>query len=257
MSMWKSIRVAILLLILAVVAINRLQEQRSLNWQQRFYVGLYPINVDHSPVVQRYLDGLHANDFSVIASTLNSEAQRYGVALSSPIQVQLGPQIADVPPAPPQDGSLVNVILWSLKLRYYAWTHNPDMPIRPNVRLYLLYYDPAQHNRLSHSTALDNGRVGRVNVFASSKQVDQNLVVIAHELLHTFGATDKYDLGTNLPFFPSGYAAPQQVPLYPQQTAELMGGRVPVTAQKAVMPESLRQVLVGNLTAREIGWVKQ
>ena len=54
-------------------------------------------------------------------------------------------------------------------------------------------------------------------------------MVIAHELLHTLGATDKYDLRTNQPAHPDGFAEPDREPLYPQSFAELMGGRIPVS----------------------------
>lgn len=45
-----------------------------------------------------------------------------------------------------------------------------------------------------HSTALEKGRIGSVNLFAIPEQAPQNHVVIVHELLHGFGAKDKYDL---------------------------------------------------------------
>jgi hypothetical protein len=56
---------------------------------------------------------------------------------------------------------------------------------------------------------------------------------------------------------PVGYAEPTKEPLLPQTHAELMAGRIPVSATDSVTPESLRQVLVGSLTAAEIGWSKQ
>jgi hypothetical protein len=80
--------------------------------------------------------------------------------------------------------------------------------------------------------------------------------VIAHELLHTLGATDKYG-NDNLPRLPDGYAEPDRQPLYPQTFAELMGGRIPVTASEAEIPESLQQVVIGPLSAAEIGWTRQ
>ena len=49
-----------------------------------------------------------------------------------------------------------------------------------------------------------------------------NDVVIAHELLHTVGATDKYTLADDAPRFPDGYGDPAQRPLYPQLTAECL-----------------------------------
>ncbi|MGH8187189.1 MAG: hypothetical protein ACREUC_11545, partial [Steroidobacteraceae bacterium] len=84
-----------------------------------------------------------------------------------------------------------------------------------------------------------------------------NDVVLAHELLHTLGATDKYDLANDQPAHPDGYAEPGREPLYPQSVAELMGGRIPLSSDESVTPESLRQVIVGDKTAREIGWQRQ
>ena len=50
-------------------------------------------------------------------------------------------------------------------------------------------------------------------------------MVIAHEFLHTVGATDKYDPATEQPQFPDGYGEPQRVPLVPTGEAEIMAGR--------------------------------
>jgi hypothetical protein len=36
-----------------------------------------------------------------------------------------------------------------------------------------------------------------------------------------------------------------------------MGGRIPLTSKQSVTPESLNQVVVGPLTATEIGWIKK
>ena len=75
-------------------------------------------------------------------------------------------------------------------------------------------------------------------------------------MLHTLNATDKYDLATTLPAYPDGFAEPNKIPLYPQDLAELMGSRVPITETKAQIPKSLKQTMVGDQTAREIGWLK-
>jgi hypothetical protein len=120
----------------------------------------------------------------------------------------------------------------------------------------LLYYDPVTNPRLSHSTALNKGRVGRVNLFGDSAYSKQNLVILAHELLHTLNATDKYDLATSMPIYPDGFAEPDKSPRYPQNLAELMGGRTAISENKAEIPKSLKQTLIGEKTAREIGWLK-
>lgn len=79
-------------------------------------------------------------------------------------------------------------------------------------------------------------------------------MVITHEFLHTLGATDKYDLSTSLPLFPAGYVDPQRQPLYPQDQAEIMAGRLPVSRDRAEIPRGLKQTLIGLRAAREIGW---
>ena len=101
---------------------------------------------------------------------------------------------------------------------------------------------------------LQKGLIGVVNAYASEAQTAQNDVVIAHELLHTLGATDKYDPQTNQPLFPDGYAEPQRQPLLPQANAEIMAGRIPLSQTDAEMPGSLNEALIGSQTAREINW---
>lgn len=163
----------------------------------------------------------------------------------------------EVPPAPPAIGSsAIQAILWSLKFRWFASQHSPKVAVPSDVKLYLLFYDPKRHRKLNHSTALNKGRIGRVNLFGHKRQAEKNLVVAAHELLHTLTASDKYDLLTGQPIYPDGYADVEKQPLYPQDFAELMGGYVPVSESQSKIPGSLKQTLIGPKTAREIGWVK-
>lgn len=254
--MWKKIRIFILLLILAVVVIQSWQDKADLNWKNSFYVAVYPVNVDNNPEVNEYINTLQASDFSDAADFLNAEAKRYGIPLYRPINIVLGQPVHQVAPAPPVNGTMLEVMAWSLKLRYFGWKHAQDFNVHPQIQLYLLYFDPKYHPSLSHSTALQKGRVGRINLFGEASYNQQNLVILSHELLHTLGASDKYDFANNMPAFPDGYANPQQQPLYPQQKAELMGGRIPINSQKAVIPKSLAYTVIGQKTAKEIGWVK-
>ncbi|MES2502041.1 MAG: hypothetical protein V4545_05495, partial [Pseudomonadota bacterium] len=134
--------------------------------------------------------------------------------------------------------------------------NSPKVNVKPDIKLYLLYYNPKANPVLSHSTALNKGRIGRVNLFGDAKYADKNLVILAHELLHTLSASDKYNLETTLPIFPEGFAEPDKQPLYPQDLAELMGGRIPINESKAEIPKSLSFTTIGNKTALEIGWLK-
>src|SRR5262249_54801397 len=119
---------------------------------------------------------------------------------------------------------------------------------------FVLYYDPERLTRVSHSLGLQKGLIGVVSAFASRAQTAQNDVVIEHELLHTLGATDKYDPRTTQPVFRDGYAEPDRQPVVPQPYAEIMAGRVPLRQIDDEMPGSLNEALIGSKTAREINW---
>lgn len=254
--MWRKLRIAILLLVLATVLQQAWFDKSDLDWKDNFYVAVYPVNADGSAKVSDYLRTLTRDDFEPIAEYFAEEAAQYQLSLRRPIELQLGAAVDEVPPAPPNDGNILNTMIWSLQFKYFAWGHSPKVNVKPDIRLYLLYYDPATNPRLSHSTALNKGRIGRVNLFGDSSYAKQNLVIIAHELLHTLNATDKYDLNTTLPIYPDGFAEPDKAPLYPQNFAELMGGRIAISAHEAEIPKSLKQTLIRDKTAREIGWLK-
>ena len=96
-----------------------------------------------------------------------------------------------------------------------------------------------------------------VHLFASRSQEAQNRIVITHELLHTFGATDKYDLGTGLPRTRMVFAEPQLVPRYPQQLAEIMAATDARQRYRSAPARQSCDERVGPLTAREIGWVRR
>ena len=254
--MWRKFRIIILLLILATVLQELWLDKADLAWKHNLYVAVYPINADGSEKVSAYLQTLSRDDFEPMVEYFAEEAASYKLGLRHPIEVQLGAVVDKLPPAPPRNGSILSTMLWSLEFRWFAWQNSPKVNIKPDIRLYLLYHDPNIYSMLGHSTALNKGRIGRVNLFGNSAYANQNLVVTAHELLHTLSATDKYDLHNNLPTFPDGYAEPEKKPLYPQNFAELMGGRVPQRANVAEIPKSLRHTLIGEKTAREIGWIK-
>ena len=98
--------------------------------------------------------------------------------------------------------------------------------------------------------------LGVVNGYGDASYEGRNNVVLAHEMLHTLGASDKYDAKTNQARYPEGYAAPEQSALYPQNRAELMAGRVPISQYVSKMPSKLSRTVVGEMTAREIGWIE-
>lgn len=254
--MWRKFRIFILLLILATALQEMWLDKADMDWKHNLYVAVYPINADGSEKVGAYLRRLNRADFEPMADYFAEEAASYKLGLRRPIEVQLGAVVHELPPEPPRNGSIFSTMLWSLKFRWFAWQHSPEVNIKPDIRLYLLYYDPDTNPALGHSTALNKGRIGRVNLYGDAAYAKKNLVITAHELLHTLSATDKYNTQNSLPIFPDGYAEPNKLPLYPQNFAELMGGRVPKSESEAEIPKSLKHTLIGEKSAREIGWLR-
>ena len=251
--MWKALRILLLLSVLLYVAVDTWRDQNK-NWNQATIVLLHPINADGRTVTQQYIQHLNLSQLQESSDYLQKVANQFR-GKSTAFYFQLGREIYQTPPKVPE-GNMLDAILWSLKFRYYAWKQHQSSDGHPSVTLYLNYYDPQTTKMLKHSTALEKGRIGSVNLFASNKQQDQNNIVLTHELLHALGATDKYDLATGQPILPLGYANPEQKPLYPQRKAELMAGYIPTSSHTSKMPDSLKQTMVGTTTAKEVGWIK-
>jgi len=256
--MFKAFRVFVLLVILAVVASTALlQRWQAQSWRRTQVITLYPINMQGDAATDAYIDQLTEAAFADIDPFFQAEARRHGLALNQPVRVVLGRRTRDLPPPVPQHASMLSAMSWSLKMRWWAWRKTPPSSPVPDVRLYLLYHPGDVSGPLPHSTGLEKGRMGLVHLFASRAQQGPNQVVIAHEALHTFGATDKYDPSTLMPVFPDGYAAPEQQPTLPQEQAELMAGRIPVRTGEARMPAALSETVIGRRTAEEINWSKR
>jgi hypothetical protein len=151
------------------------------------------------------------------------EAERYRLDVREPVKTRLRTPLQDQPPQRSPSAGILATVLWTT-------------PVVP------------------HSLGLAKGLIGVVYAFAAPEMNGANDVVIAHELLHTLGASDKYAPGNDAPRFPDGYGDPHQVPLYPQRTAELMAGRRMLSPDQWRQPESLDEVVIGPATALEIGW---
>lgn len=254
--MWKTIRITVLLIVLVVVAgqtwLDRVQTQ---SWKNPLWVGIYPLNADGSSGAQQYIANLSADDFTSIETFFAREGHRFGLTLEEPIHIELYPQGTRLPPQLPDHAGLFDVMGWSLKMRWFAM-HATQVPGRTpsRIRIFVLYHDPASLQVVPDSHGLQKGLVGVVHAFAVRNMAGSNNIVIAHELLHTVGATDKYDFGTGAPLYPAGFGDPDREPRYPQPAAEIMAGRRAVSPTDFEMPSSLRDVVVGPATAEEIHW---
>lgn len=131
----------------------------------------------------------------------------------------------------------------------------PEGP-SPEIRIFALYHAPGTDEQLENSLGIRKGMFGVVHAYADFGLQPKNHVVMAHEILHTLGASDKYDPTTQQPIFPDGFAEPDKSPPYPQQLAEIMGSRIPQNENAAIMPPNLDFTMIGSKTASEIKWLK-
>lgn len=252
--MFKAIRVFILLVLLLFVSLSTyLTQARSTDWNNSLYVKIYPINADGSADSTRYIANLDVRIFGDIEEFVSRESGRYGQSLERPVRISLGREVFEQPPSLEGEPSRPGIMWWSLKMRWWAGsiTSDQDRP-DPDVRIFVRYHAPSEQVVLENSVGLQKGMVGIVNAYASRRQKGTNNVIIAHEFLHTLGATDKYDPGDGTPLYPDGYAEPDRKPLFPQRNAEIMGGRIAISERDAMLPKSLRYAVIGAKTAREI-----
>ena len=256
--MFKRLRIAVLMFILLFVTVGHyLSARRSTDWDATLWVDIYPVSGDSRALTQEYLDNLTLAEFNDIEAFFASQAKRYGVTLDRPVRLNLAAPVDRALPQLSATPSLFDTILWSLRMRWLATTlqWRSSMPAA-DIIVFAVFHDATNAAMLDRSTALEKGLIAVANLFADRAARGSNQVVLTHELLHTLGATDKYEPGSNAPRFPDGYAAPERVPLFPQSSAELMAGRIAISEHRAEIPDSLRQVVIGAATAEEIGWLR-
>jgi hypothetical protein len=252
---FKMLRILILLLVLLIVALTAWQDRyRSTRWREPLYVAIYPIAADESPVTLHYVAALDGDRFKPIDRFFMREAQRYHLRTPEPVKTRLRSELHDRPPQRAPGAGVLATVWWSLRLRYWAWRVSGHVNEPEDIRLFVLYHDPALTPQVPHSLGLTKGLIGVVYAFATPEMDGENAVVIAHELLHTVGASDKYLPGTDAPRFPEGFGDPNQAPLYPQRFAEIMAGRRMLSSVQWQQAANLDEVLIGAATALEIRW---
>jgi len=252
---FRRLRILLLLGVLAAAAgLTWLEQSMVRAWRGPLEVAVVPINGDGSPEAEETIRALQAGDFDDINAFLENESARYGVKLSPAMQVTLLPALDEMPPVPPRDGNVLKTMLWSLQLRWWVYRQSDAwLPQLGTIKLFVLYHAQQDGVALEHSLGLQKGLIGVVHAFADPRQARQNNIVIAHELLHTLGATDKYD-AEGRPVYPQGYAEPELPPHLPRHQAEIMAGRLVNAAGRVLMPPSLEQCVIGSMTAHEVNF---
>lgn len=252
--MFKAVRISILLFILFFVVVSTwLTQARSTDWNNSLWVKIYPINADGSTEATQYIEHLEIRHFEGIEAFLARETERYAHGVKRPVRIELGTQVREQPPEIPAEPNLFSIVMWSLKMRWWSGSVTDAQDnIEPDVRIFVRYHRPDLAVTLENSVGLQKGMVGIVNGYASRRHRGTNNVIIAHEFLHTLGATDKYSPVDGQPIGPDGIAEPDRKPLYPQRYAEIMGGRIALNEDDSEIPSSLKYAVIGPLTASEI-----
>jgi hypothetical protein len=252
---FRAIRITVLLLVLALVGgVTYWEGVLVRSWLRPLDIVIHPINGDGSDASAAYIAQLSETRFQEIGNFFDAQAERFRLKKLPAVHIRLGREITQLPPPPPEGArSALASIVWSLKTRYYAFRHTSFWSSFGRIRLFVVYHEGEEGKPLQHSLGLRKGLIGVVHVFAKDDMAAKNNVVIAHELFHTLGASDKYDAEGN-PVYPDGFADPGDAPRYPQHAAELMAGRRAVSPDRAEIPESLERCVVGAKTAYEINW---
>ncbi|MGD9331716.1 MAG: hypothetical protein PVJ53_10415, partial [Desulfobacterales bacterium] len=256
-NLWKTARISLLLLVLFIVGMNTFMSGRwTTDWDEPLWVGIYPINGDQQAQITNYIDRLEEETFQPIADFFAEEAEAHALPLAEPFTIRLAPAVREMPPPPPQGRNPLAVIWWSLKMRWWVYQNDTfEEGPSPDIKIFLIYHDARRPNPLENSLGIRKGLFGVVHAYADYRLEPKNHVVIAHEILHTVGAKDKYDMETRQPLFPGGYAYPDNQPVHPQQVAEIMGSRIPLSPTQSKMPPTLNYTVIGKQTAREIKWI--
>jgi len=254
-----TVRIALLLVVLAFVAANAwLDRRRSTEWEAPLRVTIYPFALTDDSGARTYVDQLDAEDFAGIADFFARQGADYGVTLDELVRLRVSHAVHEAPPALAQRPGYLSVMLWSLKMRYWSWRVAANDPLPPpDVQVFALYHAGDNPGALPDSVGTTKGLMAIAHLYAQSDAAGSNEMVIVHELLHTLGATDKYDRATGLPLVPDGLGDAGQRPQYPQQTGEIMAGRIAVSPSRAEIPRALDEMRVGAATAREIGWTRK
>jgi hypothetical protein len=247
--------VGVLAIVLAYAAHDMTSRRARTSWTRTLDVAFVIVT---QGAVDAEATRLLARRVPDLATRLAEELARYRPGAPKPFQfVVYGPRALDVPlPADAEEG------LWGAARHAFALLRftravdeELDVPARGfDTRLYVVVR-PASERALVEGQSEHGGRVGLALVELDAETVDTALLVAAHELFHTLGASDRYGPDGRA-LVPDGLVEPDRTPLYPQPFAEVMARNRPVSPTEEVRLESLSELGVGRATAAELGWLR-
>lgn len=225
------------------------------DWDETLRIVIYPHNADGSESAAHHITQQAAEDFRPIAEFFAEQATHYDLALEHPFELAMGPPLDSAPVSPPRPGTLAQRLRWGLSVHWWK-LHFRDHDNDPDIIVIVHHYDPDNRVSMPCPVAIEEYRLVIANMVARDTDCQGGLVVIAHEILHTVGASDLHDPHTLIPRHPEGFAEPGREPLYPQTRAELMAPRIPISPYSEHEARNFDEVTIGGTTAREIHWIR-
>lgn len=247
------------LFVVVLVAVRDVRSRRGrTTWDATLDVAIVLVHAPGAePVSETSIDALRERA-PALEARLGSEMERHGRTGVSPFRFRvLGPVVpASARPEPDGEG-IFELVRYTLAMREWLGDVDPRAGVIPehfDTRIYVSARRPASATRSTvEGRSEHGGRVGVVDVELDETMVDLTLFVVAHELMHTLGAEDAYE-PTGRIRIPEGLVEPEREPLYPQRFAEIMARGRAVSAGSEVLPETLNELGVGDVTAKAIGW---
>jgi hypothetical protein len=257
------VRVAVLLCVLFVVVLYAVRDVWSrrgrTTWENSLDVAIVLVHGPGAePVSEGAVQALRDRVPSLEARLASEMARHRGRAGLQPFRFRVfGPVAASSERPVPEGDGIVDLVRQAMAMRSWLADVDPRAGVVPDhfdTRIYVSARKPASAERSSvEGRSEQGGRVGVVDVELDETMGDLTLAVVTHELMHTLGAEDTYDV-TGRVRVPEGLVEPDREPRYPQRFAEVMSRGRPVSLGVEVLPETLDELGVGDVTARAIGW---
>jgi hypothetical protein len=212
----------------------------------------------------RFLHGADAIDgnLSGIEKWIREERDRFAPGDGAALELSAaGPFRAETPPPLPPSGDASFLERWRGTSRFLGYFE--DLAEREGCHrgshdgvIFVYFYaeDRSGVYARQHSVASRRSRMGVIFSPLGREHLPRCAALVAHELCHTLGATDKYEGERSI--FPDGFAEPGSEPLYPQEHAEIMALGIPIAPGREERVDWLSRCVVGRKTAEEIGWIR-
>lgn len=260
-GLFRHARVAVLLVVLVGVASWGWAKHRALQerntWSRPLRIGVVILELE--PIEDSTVAFLRGR-IDRLAEVLDDEFARHAGRTMRPFEFEIlgTTSISSLPPeGPPADGGLLENLEFTMALDDYLDAPTETLGLEEEIYdsiIWVVARDATKSSgaRFVEGLAEVGGDRGIVVVDLEESTAALVAGVIGHELLHTLGATDKYDL--NGPIFPHGYYTRE--PRFPQKRAEIMGREIPLNERRRRLPSFVGELGVGRKTALEIGWLR-